>query len=180
MHSSCYAGRSCNDWVEKRGYCVDYIKSKIPTFPIPQNSTEIAALKNKEITEVTQGDVAIFNLGNYWHVAYVENVHLDTQGNATAIDVSEMNFGGKMSFGKYKYKWRSKKKSEWKRALSCGVTDKYYQTSMRENIALNTVTQIWSPTPAASESAGERQGNAVFNRVKEVLNQFFLFAEREL
>jgi hypothetical protein len=146
IHTSCYAGCNCDDWVKGGGYCVDYVKSRIPAFQIPKNTTEIAALKNKEIPEVTEGDVAIFDLGNYWHVSYVEKVHVDQRGNATAIDVSEMNFGGQMSFHEYINKWNPKNESEWERALCCGVTNKYGQTSLRKNIALNSVKQIWSPT----------------------------------
>ena len=126
-----------------------------------------------------EGDVAIFDLGRYWHVAYVEKVHTDQQGNATAIDVSEMNFGGQMSFDEYKSKWSPKNESEWKRALCCGVTDKYDQTDSRKNVALNTVTQIWSPAPAASEGMAGRGDNSVIDKVREVLNRFFLFTERE-
>lgn len=180
MRTNCHAGCNCDDWVKKDGYCVDYIKTKIPAFPIPNNAVEIEALKNKEIPEVTEGDVAIFDLGNYWHVSYVEKVHLDRQGNATAIDVSEMNFGGRMSFNEYKNKWSPKNKSEWKRALCCGVTDKYGRTSVRKNIPLNAVKQIWSPIPATSEGVAGRHDDTVLDRVTEALNRFFLFAKREL
>lgn len=180
MHTCCYAGCNCDDWMKRDGYCVDYVKTKIPTFPVPNNVAEIAALKNKEVPEVTEGDVAIFDLGNYWHVAYVEKVHLDRQGNAASIDVSEMNFGGQMSFHEYKSKWSPKNKSEWKRALCCGVTDEYDQTSLRKNVELNTVKQIWSPVVAASGGVGERRGNTVVNKVREVFNRFVLFTGREL
>jgi hypothetical protein len=166
--------------MKKGGYCVDYIKTKIPLFPIPQNTTEIANLKNKDIPEVTEGDVAMFYISNYWHVAYVEKVHLDQQGNATSIDVSEMNFGGHMSFGEYKNKWRQKSRSEWKRALCCGVTDNYDQTSSRKNVALNTVKQIWSPVSAVSEDVNEERDVTIFGKVREVLNRFVLFTEKEL
>lgn len=99
-HADC----TCVDWVKRDGYCVDYVKTRIPAFPIPNNISDIVALNNKEIPEVMAGDVAIFDLGRYWHVAYVEKVHMDQQGRATAIDVSEMNFGGNMSFDEYKQK----------------------------------------------------------------------------
>jgi len=167
---SSYAGCNCADWVKRDGYCVDYVKTRIPAFPIPNTVTEIANLANKEIQEVAEGDVAIFDLGNYWHVAYVEKVRLDQQGKATAIDASEMNFGGSMSFNEYKQKWRPKSKSEWKRALCCGVTDQYDQTTIRKNVSLATVKQIWSPDPEDS----------VVDKVREVLNRFFHFTEREL
>lgn len=168
--ASSHAGCNCVDWVERDGYCVDYVKTRIPAFPIPNTVTEITNLNNKEIQEVAEGDVAIFDLGNYWHVAYVEKVRLDQQGKATAIDVSEMNFGGNMSFNEYKQKWSPKSKSEWKRALCCGVTDQYDQTTVRKNVPLATVKQIWSPDPEDS----------VVDKVREVLNRFFHFTEREL
>jgi hypothetical protein len=179
-HTSCHAGCNCDDWMKKGGYCVDYIKTKIPTFPIPQNTTEIAALKNKGIPDVSEGDVAMFYIRNYWHVAYVENVHLDQHGNATSIDVSEMNFGGPMSFREYKNKWRVKSRSEWKRALCCGVTDNYAQTSSRKNVALNTVKQIWSPVSAVSEDVDGERNVTILDKMREVFNRFFLFTEREL
>jgi len=179
LRTSCYADDcTCDDWMNKGGYCVDYIKTKIPTFPIPQNTKEIASLKNKGIPDVVEGDVAMFNFSNYWHVAYIEKVHLDQQGNATAIDVSEMNYGGQLSFGEYKTKWKRKSRSEWKRAVCCGVTDNYDETSSRKNVALNTVTQIWSPVTA--EAVNEERNDSVFVKVREVFNRFLLFTEREL
>jgi hypothetical protein len=180
MHTSCYADCSCDDWVNRAGYCVDYVKTKIPIFPIPHNAVEIKALKNKEISNVTEGDVAIFDLGKYWHFSYVEKVHIDQQGNATAIDVSEMNFGGQMSFHEYMNKWSPKNEREWKKALCCGVTNTYGQTSFRKNIPLKTIKQIWSPISVASEDVWGRRGNTVVNRVSEFINRFFLFRGREL
>ena len=181
MRTSCYAGCNCDDWMDRGGYCVDYVKTKIPTFPIPKTDAEIASLKNKETAKVEEGDVAIFDLGNYWHVAYVEKVHLDSQGTATAIDVSEMNFGGQLSFQEYRNKWNRNKESEWKRALCCGVTKKYDQLSRRKNIALDSVEQVWSPDNAASQviSGGRRDGT-LLEKVREALNQFIQFTGREL
>lgn len=174
MVTNCYAGCDCDDWMKKGGYCVDYIKTKIPTFPIPQNTTEIAALNNKDVSDVTEGDVAMFYLSNYWHVAYVEKIHLDQEGNATAIDVSEMNYGGQLSFDEFKARWRQKSRSEWKRALCCGVTDNYDETSSRKKVALNSVRQIWSP-----RVSGDRD-DSVLDKVKEVLNRVIQFTGREL
>jgi hypothetical protein len=174
MVTNCYADCDCDDWMKKGGYCVDYIKTRIPAFPIPQNTTEIAVLTNKEVSEVAEGDVAMFNFSNYWHVAYVEKVHQDQQGNATAIDVSEMNYGGQLSFDEYKNRWRQKSRSEWKRALCCGVTDNYDETSSRKKVALNTVRQIWSPT------VNDDRDNSVLDKVRDVLNRFIQFTGREL
>lgn len=180
LHTSCYAGCNCDDWMAKGGYCVDYVKTKVPTFPIPQNTTEIAALKNKDIPEVSEGDVALFSISNYWHVAYVEKVHLDEHGNATAIDVSEMNFGDQLSFNEFRNKWKQKSKTEWKRAICCGVTDNYDQAGARKNVALNTVKQLWSPVVAASENAKEEHDDTAFDKIREALNRFLQFTGREL
>lgn len=180
MHTSCYAGCNCDDWMQRDGYCVDYIKDKIPIFPIPTSDAEISALKNKDVSEVAAGDVAIFDLGNYWHVAYVEKVHLDSQGRATAIDVSEMNYGKPISFADYKKRWGTTDENEWKRALCCGVTKRYDRMSSRKDVALSTVNQVWSPVTAAFEDADEKRGNAVVERVKEVINRFFNFMGRDL
>lgn len=166
----------CSDWMNKGGYCVDYIKEKIPSFPIPKSTTEIATLKNRDISDIDEGDVAMFNYSNYWHVAYVERVHRNQQGLATAIDVSEMNFGDKISFDEFKTKWKSKHETEWRRALCCGVTENYDETGMRKKVSLNTVKQVWSPDSAPSDSISER----VADKVREVINRLLYFKERAL
>ena len=143
--SNSFAGCVCDDWVKRSGYCVDYIKFRIPSFPVPKDVAAIKTLTNDEVKEVKQGDVAIFNLSNYWHVAYVEKVHLDQQGNATTIDVSEMNFGGQMSSEDFKNKWGLTSESELKRAQCCGVTKSYGLTSTRQSVEISSVHQIWSP-----------------------------------
>ncbi len=180
LHSICYAGCNCDDWMAKGGYCVDYVKTKVPSFPIPQNTSEIVALKNKDIPEVTEGDVALFSISNYWHVAYAEKVHLDQHGNAATIDVSEMNFGDQLSFNLFRNRWKQKSKSEWKRSICCGVTDNYAEIGARKNIALNKVKQIWSPAVAASESAKEEHDDTAFDKIREAFNRFFQFTGREL
>ena len=118
LQTRCYAGCNCDDWMEQGGYCVDYIKARIPAFPFPFTTTEIEALKNKNISDVTDGDVAVFELKNYWHVAYIEKVHRDEHGVASAIDVSEMNYGNHPSFAEFKMKWGQKNRSEWHMGLA--------------------------------------------------------------
>lgn len=170
----------CGDWMSKGGYCVDYIKERIPGFPIPQNTTEIASMKNKPVTEITEGDVAIFNFSNYWHVAYVEKVHRGPKGDARLIDVSEMNFGDRLTRDEFKGKWKSRNEREWQRAICCGVTDKYDELSFRKNVAVNTVTQVWSPDPDDLEAVRTRKDRGVVDKVREVLNRFAEFVERAL
>lgn len=171
--SLCHAGCSCDDWVSQGGYCVDYVKEKIPEFPIPKSRAEIAELKNRDIEDIAAGDVAIFKLRNYWHVSYVEKVYFDAGGNATAIDMSEMNFGGKLSFNEYKSRWKSKNRSEWERAVCCGVTDNYDEKSVRKNVPLHTVTQVWSPDSDAVSK--ENDGDTITDKARDVLNHFFSF-----
>lgn len=170
----------CSDWMNKGGYCVDYIKEKIPEFPIPLSTAAIASLKNKPVSEITEGDVAIFNFSNYWHVAYVEKVHRDQQGGAHSIDVSEMNFGDRLTRDEFKAKWKSRNEREWQRAICCGVTDKYDELSFRKNIEVNTVKQIWSPEPDDIEDASGQKGRRVIDKAKEVLNRFIDFVDRAL
>ena len=143
--STGFAGCNCEDWVIRGGYCVDYVKSKISSFPIPKDVAAIKLLKNEDVNDVKKGDVALFSLNHYWHVAYVENVHPDENGDAATIDVSEMNFGGHPSLEDFMFRWGSNGEREWKRAVCCGVTNAYGQIGTREHIELSTVTQIWSP-----------------------------------
>lgn len=175
--TSCYsADCNCVDWVNKGGYCVDYVKDKVPSFPIPQDRTEITSLKNKDLFEVEKGDVAIFSLRNYWHVAYVEKVHLDKHGVASAIDVSEMNSSGQLSLDEFQDRWGIRSKSEWKRALCCGVTENYGLASTRHNVPLNTVKQLWSSN--ADDSGDKKFVGIIADKVREVINRLFLFSDK--
>lgn len=177
----CYAARcNCDDWLGRGGYCVDYINTKIPIFPSPLYKEDMAELKNTDIDEVTEGDVAMFTIDNYWHVAYVENVHHNQQGEATSIDVSEMNFGDELSFVEFKDKWKSKSQAEWNRALCCGITDNYDEVTLRKNVALSTVKQIWSPDDVAPDDVGAPRVKAIVGKVRAVINRFFEFTGREL
>jgi len=181
FHTYCHAARcNCDDWMEKGGYCGDYINTRISTFPISLNKDEMTGLKNTDIADVTEGDVAVFAIKNYWHVAYVEKVQRNQHGEATAIDVSEMNFGDELSFVEYKSKWKSKSNAEWSRALCCGITDNYDLVSLRKNVALNTVKQIWSPDNVVSEDVGRQRVKAIIGKAREVINRFFAFTGREL
>lgn len=172
MTTLSHAGCICNDWMLRGGYCVDYVKEKIPEFPIPNSTAEIAVLKNRAITQIAAGDVAIFRLRNYWHVSYVEKVHFDGKGNATAIDLSEMNYGGAMSFDEYKSIWKSKNRSEWERAVCCGVTDNYDEKSVRRNVPLKTVTQVWSPD---HDFSSRKDDETIADKVMDVLDHLFSF-----
>jgi hypothetical protein len=180
MGTSCFAMRcNCNDWMERGGYCVDYIKERIPSFPMPYKD-DMPNLKNTAIANITEGDVAIFTIKNYWHVAYVERVHRNERGEATTIDVSEMNFGDDLSFREFKAKWKSSNRDEWYRASCCGVTDNYDIITIRKNVDLDTVKQIWSPDDVPSEGLGRRRLQAIAGRVREAVNRFYQLIEDDL
>ena len=174
--SSYAADCNCVDWVNKGGYCVDYVKDKVPSFPIPRDRIEITSLKNKDLSEVTKGDVAIFSLRNYWHVAYVEKVHLNQHGIATAIDVSEMNSGGQLSLDEFQARWGMRSVSEWKRALCCGVTENFGLMNSRQNIPLNTVKQLWSSD--ADDSDDKNLPDFIADKVREVINRLLLLSDK--
>ena len=176
MQTVCYAGCECDDWLLSGGYCVDYIKSRIPSFQIPKNTNEIFSLKNRSISDVAAGDVAVFELSDHWHVAYVEKVYKDWYDNVTSIDVSEMNFGRQLSFGEYRNVWKRNNKSEWKRAVCCGVTDNFNVIDLRNHVALNTVKQVWSPSLTVTEIISEIiHKEAIIEKVKDT---FFSSRER--
>jgi hypothetical protein len=176
----CYAAScNCEDWIKKEGYCVDYIKDRIPIFPIPYKE-DMPELKNTDVDNVTEGDVAIFTIKNFWHVAYVERVHRDLGGEPVAIDVSEKNFGDQLTFKEFKAIWKSRSRSEWRRALCCGITDNYDRVTRRSNIDLATVKQIWSPDDVPSENTARSHIDAMVGKVREVINRFFKNTEGEL
>ena len=174
---TCFASWSCDDWVARRGYCVDYVKSRVPSFPLPGSVAEIARLDNKSIRKVAKGDVAIFDLGRYWHVAYVENVYRDKNGNVLSIDVSEKNYGEKMTQGVFKKKWDSHTPSDWQRAVWCGVTSNYGQTSLRTNVAIDSVEQIWSPKPSLFHQVRKGSLFGLLGNAHDFINRTLRFSE---
>ena len=150
----CNTDCRCENWVNRKGYCVDYVHHLIPNFPVPDDVESLIELKNKEVEKVAKGDVAIFDLGNYWHVAYVEKVHLDRQGKTTAIDVSEMNYGGPLTRRQLKEKWGINSKKELQQAACCGVTKNFGKVTNRKNVDLTTVRHIWTPKFSAYRMIG--------------------------
>lgn len=140
-HADC----TCDDWIGKGGYCVDYIKSRIPAFPVPYSIQAIKSLHNEELRDISKGDVALFTVSNYWHTAYVEKVHFDRKGNPVAIDVTEMNFGELPTYEEFTARWGHMPPHEWQRARCCGVTNDYGRTEARTGIPIGSIHQVWSP-----------------------------------
>lgn len=174
--SPCFADWNCDDWVARRGYCVDYVKSRIPSFPIPDGEDDIKRLNNRHVRDVARGDVAIFDLGRYWHVAYVENVHRDGHGNVVAIDVSEKNYGPRMSPAHYRKTWGNGHGSEWKRAVWCGVTKKFGQNGVRTNVPIDTVEQVWTPRPSLAQRIRSGSMTGLLDRTGKFLKSLVDFS----
>lgn len=180
LSSSSSAEWKCDDWVSRRGYCVDYVKSRVPSFPVPTSDADITRLDNKNVGDVAKGDVAIFDLGRYWHVAYVENVHRDHVGTVMSIDVSEKNYGDPLTRLDFTNLWDSSHVSAWKRAVWCGVTTKFGQTSVRSNVPIESVEQIWSPKPSLFHRVKRGKVGQLLDNAQVALKHIFRFSRNGL
>ena len=144
----CFADCNCSDWISKGGYCVAYVRSRINSLPSPQGAAAINIPSNKDIKDVEEGDAAIFAVGKYGHVAYVEKVNRDNNGKAVSINVSEMNYGKNYTLDEFVKRWNPDKKnakSELDRAVCCGVTSLYMVQKPRTSIPIKSIDHIWSP-----------------------------------
>lgn len=114
-------GADCSKYLG-RGYCTDYIQ-------VITGSTQGGNAKdwvsNIEKQDVAVGDVAIFTLGAYGHVAFVESVRLDDRGAPQSVDLSEWNY--------------SKEYVD----PDCVVTSSFGITTKRRNVSLNTISGFW-------------------------------------
>ena len=175
-----FADCNCDDWVLRGGYCVDYVKARVPSFPFPQTHQEMLSLNNRETWQIADGDVAIFFMGSFWHVAIVERVYLDRFGAVTAVDVSEMNYGRPVSQTTFSEKWGDDGLAGWERAVCCGVTEGYAREASRKMVDIATVRQVWSPVAAELENtklgdrlvvALDRVADAVSHLCSEVVER---------
>ena len=172
---SCFATCDCTEWIARNGYCVDYIKTRIGKFPVPQSASEIMVLKNREPDDVEEGDVAIFTISNYWHVAYVEGVNKDTDGNVSSIDVSEMNYGPPISSGTLASRWGLTSPDDLRLAACCGITENYNLVGNRANIPVQTIKQVWTP-----DSLLKRLSQNITETIKETVSRIKELAVRSL
>lgn len=143
------ANSDCGFWYKKGGYCVAYVRTRIPSlykFKASENPFAINIPKNKETKDVEIGDAAIFAVGDFGHIAYVEKVNRDQNGNATSIDISEKNYGGPVSFDDFKKKWKINSQKEHEIATRCcGVTSLFDEERQRKEVPINKIDHIWSP-----------------------------------
>ena len=77
------------------------------------------------------GDVAIFDLGAYGHVAYVEQVNRDADGTPISVNLSEWNYGSS---------WKSDHNGQ-----ACGATNLFGQllAPPRNNVPVSNVNRFW-------------------------------------
>ncbi len=148
LASPCWCAWDCDDWERRRGYCVDYVKSRIPSFPIPRSEADVSRLNNRVPARIRRGDVALFDMGRYWHLAYVERVRRDRWGRASSIDVSEWNFGPPLTRESFRATWNQAAPPPWQRAVWCGVTEKFGRSGTRTGIPIQRVDQVWTPSPS--------------------------------
>lgn len=85
----------------------------------------------------------------------MERVNRDYKGNAISIYVSEMNYGKNDTLEEFVKKWNpdpKKAKSEWERAICCGVTSKYGSIQKeRTTVPISSIHHIWSPSHNAAD-----------------------------
>lgn len=123
------AADPCQQYYGK-GYCTDYVNSKLRT-RIRGDAENWPA--NTAVNEIRPGDVAIFRREG--HVAWVERVIFEG-GRPVAIDVTEQNFGRN---------WVNK---------NCRVTDNFGRVTPRRSIPLTRVDGVYrEPTPTLVPSS---------------------------
>lgn len=118
----------CKDYVEKKGYSADYIESKTGK---RQPGPAARWKSNIELSDLKVGDVVFAYLrdagGNAQRVAMVDEVIAGADGKATAVIISEWNFGKRFT------------------DKDCFVTDKFgLPTSTREPVA--AILRAWRPS----------------------------------
>ncbi len=119
----CYAecGGSCAQYCGS-GYCTDYIFYRLG---VKQQGNAKDWSGNISADQVRSGDVAIFDFGEWGHVAVIESV------NGDEITISEWNWGVK---------------STNPIEQSCGVTVEFGQLhSPFRTISKSTATRFWRP-----------------------------------
>lgn len=110
-----------------RGYCTDYIQQRLGRKPSGDAGTWPG---NTSVASIRQGDVAIFNVGSYGHVAYVEQVIADKSGKPTHIRVSEMNWAPVLPGAENQ---------------KCAITSNFGKVTTRPAVPIAAVARVWRP-----------------------------------
>ena len=129
----------CSQYYGK-GYCTDYITSRVGTKPSGHAKDWPANVTDKY--SVRRGDAAIFRgVPSHGHVAYVERVNNDRNGKAESVDISEWN-------------WHQEYRDR-----NCAVTRNFGIRTDRYKISISNVSGFWRPSSAA-----------LLNRIGSIVN----------
>lgn len=118
----------CKQWIEKKGYSLDYIEQKTGK---RQEGQPPSWKGNVKPEAVQVGDVVIAQVSGdaaAQRVAYVEEVAAGSDGLAYAVFVTEWNQGRQML------------------DKDCLVTNLFGQTGSKLRVPLNTVLRVWRPS----------------------------------
>lgn len=143
---------NCDRWItgqDAGGYCTDYIA--IATGGYRQSGDAGNWTGNVTSANIQPGDVAIFNSGSFGHVAYIEEVHRNSNGVPSTIDISEYNWGG--------YSGQTEEE------VACTVTINYGVRTTRDGIPVSSVTRFWHPPHPGETDPSTVSGNT-FNVYK--------------
>jgi hypothetical protein len=121
-------GDPCQPYYNK-GYCVDYIQSRIGTRP---RGNPAQWPTRRDMSLVREGSAVVFAgvAAPYGHVAYIDRVNRDGAGRPMSIDISEMNYGRGLRAGT---------------PASCAVTSNFgVVTRRRLSVNDGSITGYWS------------------------------------
>ena len=116
----------CKEWVDKKGYSVDYIELRTGK---RQEGMAREWRGNVELGEVQPGDVVMewLKAGNGQRAEFVEEIKRDAAGKPTAVRVSEWNLGKMVN-------------------ERCHVTEDFGRLSKPRWIAMDLVLRVWRPS----------------------------------
>ena len=118
--------RDCAEYIQKRGYSVDYIQKKTGK---RQRGMADEWKGNVAVEGVAAGDVVLTHLPEkikVLHASYVEDVKRDTAGKLVEVMVTDWNFG----------RYTDER---------CFVTEKFGTTTPPRPIPAERIVRVWRP-----------------------------------
>ena len=119
--------RDCAQYLQKRGYSVDYIQLKTGK---RQRGMADEWKGNVEVADVAAGDVVLTYIpdkGRLLHAAYVEEVRRDADGKLVHVMVTDWNLG----------RYTDER---------CFVTDRFGIATPPRPIAADRIVRVWRPS----------------------------------
>ena len=120
-------GHDCSQWLDRKGYSADYIQLKAGK---RQRGLADSWRGNVDPQQVEPGDVALTPIRDHegrLHASYVEEVRRNTDGNVSAVIVTEWNLG------KYVDE-------------ACLATDHFGRDSGKRPVPIDLVVRVWRPS----------------------------------